>query len=169
MGRRLGERLALRAPRLSRLFFRAVFALPPGAPLRRRVVKRGARLGWEANARGDDEAALIVCDPHYELNMFGDEFRALGFADRYEGHAGCIEFMRRWRAEWESSAIEVEHVYDLGERIVTRFTTTARGRSSGAEVKATAGSVYYMRDGAVARQDFYFRWADCAAALGLPA
>jgi ketosteroid isomerase-like protein len=139
--------------------------LPPRSHLRRRLVKFAAVRGWEATARGDNSAALLTVDPGYELNLFGAGARALGFSER--GHAGMIEFMDASRAAWSSIEYAVEHILDLGDRIVMRLRTTSRGRASGAEVSATTGVVYFVPDGTVVRQDFYWDWAECAAALGL--
>jgi ketosteroid isomerase-like protein len=141
--------------------------LPPGSDLRRRLVKFAAVRGWEATARGDTPAALLTVDPNYELNLFGAGARALGFSEQYRGHAGMIEFMDSWRTAWSSIEYALEHILDLGDRIVMRLRTTSRGAASGAEVSATAGVVYFVPDGTVIRQDFYWDWAECAAALGL--
>jgi ketosteroid isomerase-like protein len=168
VGRHLEERLALLAPGAARLLFKRIFALPPGHPVRRRVVKRGAVRGWDAVARGDLDAAVIVVEPDYELNLIGHDLLALGFPDRYEGHEGMRTFVERWRQAWSSNEYSVEQVYDLGDRVVVRFTATNRGRTSDLEVRQTAGSVHYLGEGSIVRQDFYWEWEECAAALGLP-
>jgi hypothetical protein len=168
MPRHLDERLLLASPRLSRRLARFVLALPPGSAVRRRILKRAAKRGWEAVARGDEEAALVLVERDYELNMFGDEFLGLGFDAQYRGHAGMIEFVRSWRAAWTSIDYAVDELLDMGDRIVLRFTTTSRGMASGVDVTATAGSVYYLGTESIVRQDFYFNWSECARALGLP-
>jgi ketosteroid isomerase-like protein len=166
-GRYLEERLLLAMPGLSRLFRRALFRLPPGSMLRRRLLKRFAVLGWESFARGDYEATLIAFDSDYEINLFGDWFRGLGFPSRYIGKAGLIEFGEVWRAAWSSIEYEVEQLIDLGDTVGMRFTTISRGAASGAEVRQTAGAVYSVVDGTIVRMDFYWEWAECAEALGL--
>jgi len=90
----------------------------------------------------------------------------LGFAERYHGHEGYREFLRLWRAEWSDVRYKPEALIDLGDRLVMRVTTTARGASSGAEVTLTAGYALWT-DGAVVRQDFYWDWSACVEALGL--
>jgi ketosteroid isomerase-like protein len=167
MRRHLEERLALAAPRLFRLFRRALFRLAPGSALRRRVLKRFAVLGWDAFARGDFEAALIAYDPAYEFHLYGDLFRGLGFDTRYVGHAGLREFGEAWHAAWSSIEVDVEQLIDLGDRLVLRYTATGRGASSGAEVSGTFGSSYFLTDGTIVRQDFYWDWAECVADIGL--
>jgi ketosteroid isomerase-like protein len=166
-GRHVEERLALAAPRLFRQFRRLAFKLPPSSPVRRRIVKRAAALGWEALARGDIDATVLVVDPDYELNLIGEGFQALGFHEHYKGHGGMIEFTEQWRTAWSNLDYEVHQIFDFGDRIAMRLTTTSRGAMSGIEVSRTAGSVYFMSGGTVVRQDFYWDWPDCAAALGL--
>jgi ketosteroid isomerase-like protein len=167
MGRHLDERLLLAAPWLSRQFRRMLFRLHPGSTLRRRVLKRFAVRGWEAFARGDFEAALIAFDAAYEINLYGEMLKGLGFDSRYLGYAGLKEFGAAWRAVWSSIEYAVDDFIDLGDRIVLRFTTTTRGAASGAEVSQTAGSIYFIEDARIVRQDFYWDWADCARVLRL--
>jgi ketosteroid isomerase-like protein len=167
MGRHLDERLALRAPRLYRRLLKQVLALPPGSPLRRRVLNRLAARGWEALSRGDDEIVLLVFDRDVEFNIIGVDFRALGFAECYHGHEGWREFIGIWRAEWVGLQHTPEALIDLGDRLVTRLTLTARGATSGADVAQTLGAVVWFADGAIVRQDNYWEWAECVEALGL--
>jgi ketosteroid isomerase-like protein len=170
MERHLDERLALRVPRLYRRLIKLAQALPAGSPLRRRVLKRALARTLEALAREDDEVVLLSIDPAWEVNVIGDEFRALGFAEHYHGHEGWLELMTLWRAEWISARYTPELLIDLGDQcVIARITTTARGASSGAEVTQTAGYVFHSVDGAVVRQDFYWNWTDCVEALGLAA
>jgi ketosteroid isomerase-like protein len=164
-GRHLDERLGLAAPGLFRQLRRLLLKLSPGSELRRRVLEHFAVRGWEAFARGDFDAALISFDPAYEVNLHGEMFQGLGFDSRYVGYAGMKQFGAAWRAEWSTIEYAVEELIDLGDRIVLRFTTTTRGAASGARVSQTAGSIYLLRDGSIVRQDFYWDWNECAAAL----
>jgi ketosteroid isomerase-like protein len=58
---------------------------------------------------------------------------------------------------------------DLGDRMIVRLKILALGARSGAEVAQTTGNVYYFRDGAVVRQDFYWDWSECLEAVRLSA
>lgn len=144
-----------------------ILKLPRDFPLRRGLMRHAANRGWEAVARGDIPASVLTVAPDYELNLFGEHFRALGFQPRYQGHAGMAEFVESWRASWSSIHYEVEELFDLGERIALRFKHTSHGFSSGVEVSNIAGSVYFLASGTVVRQDFYFDWSECASALDL--
>jgi ketosteroid isomerase-like protein len=167
MGRHLNERLALRAPWLSRRLFKLLLALPPRSSVRRRALKRVGKRAWEAFSRGDDELGLLFVDRDVEINNIG--FEALGLAERYHGHPGALEFRRLWLAEWAGSQIThtPEALIDLGDRLVWRVTLTARGATSGADVAQTMGFVHWWADGAIVRSDAYWKWPECVAALGL--
>jgi ketosteroid isomerase-like protein len=169
MGRHLDERLALRAPRLTRGLAKLVLALPPGAPVRRRGLKRLVERVWAALSRGDDEIVLLAFHREIEFNIIGVEAELLGLAERYNGHEGWLEFIERWRAEWAGSQLThtPEALIDLGDRIVMRVTVSGRGGTSGVAVAQTMGIVSWLADGAVVRQDNYWEWSECVGALGL--
>jgi ketosteroid isomerase-like protein len=169
MERHLDERLALRAPRLTHRLARRVLALPPGSPIRRRALKRIVARGWAALSRGDDEVALFVFDPDLEFNIIGGNPELVGLGEHHHGHAGWLEFIERWRSAWVGSQIThtPEALIDLGDRLVMRVTLTARGATSGADVAQTMGIVSWLADGAIVRQDNYYEWSECVAALGL--
>jgi ketosteroid isomerase-like protein len=167
MGRYFDERLALRTPRLYRQLIKLVVALPPGSPVRRRALERMVVRGWAALSRGDDEIVLLLFDRDVEFNIIGAD--VVDLAEHYHGHEGWLEFIGHWRASW--GGLQITHtpeaVIDLGDRIVTRVTLTARGATSGADVAQTIGVVNWVADGAIMRQDNYWEWSKCVEALGL--
>ena len=167
MGRHLDEQLALRAPRLYRHSLRLILALPPGMPGKRRVLKRLVARGFEAVAREDDAVVVLFFHPDLELNIIGEKFRALGFADSYRGREGWRKLQQLWRAEWGDVRYSPELVIDRGDRLIVRATATAKGSGSGAVVTQTAGYVYDFVGGAISRNDLYYDWSECVAALGL--
>jgi ketosteroid isomerase-like protein len=168
MGRHLDERLALRAPRLSRRLFKLVLSLPLGSSVRRRALEGIGERAWEAFSRGDDELGLLGTARDVEINNIGFT-PGLGLAERYHGHEGLLEFRRLWLAEWAGSQIvhTPEALIDLGDRLVWRVTLTARGATSGADVVQTCGFVQWFADGELVRSDAYWKWSECVEALGL--
>ena len=167
MGRHLDERLALRAPALSRRLLKLILALPPGSPIRRRIAKRFFARGWEAVGRGDDELVLFFVHPAYEFRITGAELRSLGFAECYHGHQGFREFIGLWNDVWADVRYTPELVIDFGDRLILRLSVSARGSSSGAEVTHTAGHVYDFADGVILHHTMYWDWSDCVAGVGL--
>jgi len=146
--------------------FKLAFSLTADSPVRRRVVKRLTTRGFEALAREDDAVVLLLIDADYELHVIGEGFRALGFAERYHGHEGWCEFIGLWRSQWTEVRYAIELLIDRSDGLIGRVTAIARGASSGAEVRQTAGYVWHFGRGAVVSQDFYWDWSECAAAVG---
>jgi ketosteroid isomerase-like protein len=167
VGRRLDERLALRAPGLFRQLVELMLALPPGSEVKRRIIKSFLARGAKALAREDYELVLLTYDRDLEITNVGDDALALGFAEHYHGHQGYRELMRLWRAAWLSPRYWPEAVSDLGRRFVVRVKLTGRGASSGAEVTQTCGCVLHFARGTVVRMDIYWDWPQCVGALGL--
>jgi ketosteroid isomerase-like protein len=169
MGRHLDERLMLRAPRLTRRLAKLLLALPPGSPIRRRALKWLVARIWAALSRGDDEVVLLAFDRELEFNITGGGPGLLGLGRHLHGHAAWLEFIALWRAEWAGAELihTPEALIDLGDRIVTRMTVSARGASSGVDVAQTMGIVSWVAGGAVVRQDNYWEWSECVEALGL--
>ncbi len=169
MRRHLDERLMLRAPWLTRRLAKIVLGLPPGSPLRRKGLERLVARLWAALSRGDDEVVLLAFDPDLEFNIIGADPALAGLSENHHGHAGWLEFIERWRAEWVGSHIThtPEALIDLGDRLVVRVTLTARGATSGVDVAQTMGIVSWLAGGAVVRQDNYWGWSECVEALGL--
>jgi ketosteroid isomerase-like protein len=159
----------LRAPRLTRRLAKLVLALPPGSPIRRRVVKWLIARLWAALSRGDDEVVLLGFDRELEFNVIGAGGGLPGVGERVHGHAGWLEFIELWRAEWAGAELihTPEALVDLGDRLVTRMTVSARGANSGVDVAQTMGIVSWVAGGVVVRQDNYWEWSECVEALGL--
>jgi ketosteroid isomerase-like protein len=167
VGRRLDERVALRAPWLFRQLVKLMLVLPPGLVVKRRLVRSFLARGVKALAREDYELVLLTYHPDVEITNVGSDALALGFAEHYHGHHGYRELMRLWRAGWLSPRYRPEAVTDLGRRLVVRVRLTGRGASSGAEVTQTCGCVLDFARGTVVRMHIYWDWSECVAALGL--
>jgi ketosteroid isomerase-like protein len=164
MSRHLDESLALRFPALFRLVAGRVAGMPPTSRLRRRILERSLNRAYEALSRGDIEFALLNFASDFELNYIGGP---VGFADRYRGHEGMREFIRDWLTEWGTTEYAVEHLIDLGDRLVYRYKVVASGGSSGVQVTDTQGGVAHVKGGSIGRLDIYWHWADLVETLGL--
>jgi hypothetical protein len=165
MPRHLDERLMLRFPRVTEWLAARLLALPPGSPLRRRILKRLFSRAWEAQARGDNELSLLFIDPAVEINVFGTT--ALGLDDHYAGHEGWRRFGEEWRNEWEGAEARPEWLIDMGDRLACRVRIASRGRSSGAGVVATIGWDYHLRNGKATTVVAHWSWPELATELGL--
>jgi hypothetical protein len=68
-GRTPDQRVAVRFPPLAHAVAASVLRLPPGSRLRRSLVVRTARAGFEAWVRGDYDFLTATADPKVEVHL----------------------------------------------------------------------------------------------------
>jgi len=162
--RPLRDRILLRFPSLVDLAALALFRLPPGGLLRRRLVERAFQVVWAGINRGDFEPALLAYEPDAEVRIFGAS--GVGLAGSYSGSDGWIEFIGDIFENFGAPRFSVRRVRDGGGRIVAELGLTATGKVSGAEVEESTSSVYYFSSrGKVARQEIFWQQDSWAMAL----
>ena len=83
------------------------------------------------------------------------------------GLPGLREIWLEWLAPWESYRVEVEDVIDAGDQALVLIRDFGRQEGSHAEVSIQAGAVWTVRDGRIARVDFYSDRAEAFEAAGL--
>jgi len=84
------------------------------------------------------------------------------------GLQGLREIWLEWLAPWESYRVEVEDVIDAGDQALVLIRDFGRQEGSHAEVSITAGAVWTVRGGRIARVEFYSDRAEAFKAAGLP-
>jgi len=86
----------------------------------------------------------------------------------YSGLDGLRAGFLDWLAPWSSYRTEIEDCIDAGEgRVVVLTRDYARPVGAEAEVDFIGGPVWTVRDGKVARIEFYWNRAEGLAAAGL--
>ena len=125
-------------------------------------------LGFTALGREDYESLFIGYAPDVILNVFGSQ--AVGVDERYVGHEG----FREWATDMHSTLTDLN--WTLGrvragpDFWAAEVFVTGCGRTSGAPVELTFGSVYHLSaDRRVIRQDTFFEdgWTRALQAVGL--
>jgi ketosteroid isomerase-like protein len=164
--RRLEERLALRFPRASTLFVRAVQRLSPHSRLRRAAIRRAARLGFEALNRDDVEAALALYHPEVELILPPDYF-GLGLDHVYRGLEERFRFEQRLIAEWGMLRYAFEEIIDLGDGRVVLLGRLKTGGLNGAPVDMEFAEIFTVSGGRVIREQAFVNNAEALEAAGL--
>ena len=93
----------------------------------------------------------------------------LGLPDgrTYTGLDGLRNLWLEWLAPWTTYRIEAEDVIDLGDRVLVLAHVFGRLEGSQAEVENTVASVWTLRDGKIARAEFYIDRAEALKAVGL--
>jgi ketosteroid isomerase-like protein len=85
----------------------------------------------------------------------------------YTGLDGLRDMWLEWLAPWRSYRVEAEDVIDLGDRVLVLAHVFGRLEGSQAEVRNTVASVFTVRDGKIARVEFYLERAEALKAVGL--
>jgi ketosteroid isomerase-like protein len=86
----------------------------------------------------------------------------------YDGVQGLRSAWLDWLEPWDSYHAGVEDVIDAGDgRVVVLTRDRARPKGSSGEVDFLGAPVWTVRDGKVARIEFYFNRAEGLAAAGL--
>ena len=85
----------------------------------------------------------------------------------YTGLDGLRDMWLEWLAPWTTYRVEAEDVIDLGDRVLLLAHVFGRLRGSEAEVENTVASVYTVRDGKIARAEFYIDRTEALEAVGL--
>jgi ketosteroid isomerase-like protein len=98
--------------------------------------------GFQLYAGGDVEGLLEMYSP--DVVVTAPDFMNAG---PFRGHAGLMEWMRRWNEAWESLELDVREVEPIGERhVVATVLTSGHGRGSGVPVQRLAYWVIELRN-----------------------
>jgi ketosteroid isomerase-like protein len=165
--RRLEQRLAFRFPGVYTLLTRLVFRMPPRSRLRQALLRRGFQMGFEANNRGDFEAAYARYDSQVEL-ITEPRLTELGFDRMYRGREERVRFQQRWAAEWGDFKFAPEELVDLGDgRLFVSGRIVGSGLTSGAGFDSDWSVLWTFSAGWVIREQFFFNRAEGLEAAGL--
>ncbi len=107
-----------------------------------------ARRAYEAWNREDFEWIADRVTDNFELQTRRDLFPDLD--ELYVGNTGWSKFVEVWRAAWETIAVQIERIEDLGDDVLTVITFEGVGRGSGAVVSLRVAHWIAFRDGRIA-------------------
>ncbi len=96
------------------------------------------------------EAATPYFHPDFEC-----AHRLLGSERTYSGMAGLRASWLDWLAPWATYRAEIEEAIDCGDRVLILVHDFGRREGSTAEVKSNNAAIWTIRDGKVARAEFY--------------
>ena len=164
--RRLDERLGLRFPRALALFARTFWGLPPRSRLRRWLVSRFARLGFEALNRGDHEAGLLLFHPDVE-STWPPQLATVGVQSKFRGREERLRFQDNWRAEWGGLSFEIEQLFATGDRVLVLGRTKGSGLSSRVPAETESAWVFTVSAGKVIREDIFLDHGEALEVVGL--
>ncbi len=118
----------------------------------------------DAYSRGDLQATLALLAPEFEFRPSGV---FMDTAEVYRGREGWSEFWHTFHAAWESIAVSVDRIEDLGEQLLVLGTFQGTGEGSGVDVTRQSGWVVSFHDGLMAQTQSFARWHEALEAVGL--
>ena len=150
------ERVAIRWPNFAPRTTRSVLRLPPGSRVRNVMVRRAARIAFEAWNRSDFELVPYVDDPKIETHVM-EGSAGLGFDSVYYGPEGHCRTMELWNEAWQEWSAEIDDVIDEGpDQILILARVHCVGAASGVELDEWTGVRYTFRNGRIFRVDGAF-------------
>jgi ketosteroid isomerase-like protein len=91
-----------------------------------------------------------------------------GSDKQFTGLDGLREAFLDWIAPWTSYYDEIGEVFAVGDdRVVVLGREHGYRRDTEAEVEAESAGVYFLRDGKIARIEYYANRAEALEAVGL--
>jgi ketosteroid isomerase-like protein len=90
-------------------------------------------------------------------------------AGEYRGHEGVARWLEDWSAAWSQFTLDTREYIDAGDSVVIVFLMKATGRGSGLEIEREDAMVCRMRDGLVARIDYFNSRQQALELVGLSA
>jgi ketosteroid isomerase-like protein len=112
--------------------------------------------------RATIEASGGVIDPNVESSA-----PWMGEGRSYRGLEGFRSMWLDWLEPWATYHTRVEGIVEEGDRVLVLIRDRGRPHDSDAEVELVAGSVWTVRDGKIARVEFYANRGELFEATGL--
>ena len=86
---------------------------------------------------------------------------------RYEGVDGAQRFIDDWTGAWDDWRLEIQEIYDAGDKVVVVVHQRGRGRATGMAVDMVFAQTWTIRDGRLTRMDMYSDPSEALKAAGL--
>jgi ketosteroid isomerase-like protein len=156
-GRTITERAALRWPSMGPRTTQAVLRLPQGSRMRRAMLRRAARIAFDAWMRGDFGLVPHVDDPAVETHVTQGSATPIGFDTVYYGPEGHRRSMEIWNEAWRNWRGEIEEIIEEGrDRVLVIARVYAEGSGSGIKLDEWGAVRYTFREGRILRVDAAF-------------
>jgi ketosteroid isomerase-like protein len=84
----------------------------------------------------------------------------------YIGLDGFRAGWRDWTAPWATYRTEIDETVDLGDRVFVLFHDFARLKGTNEELHQEPANIWTVRDGKIARAEFYVDWSFALRAFG---
>jgi hypothetical protein len=164
------DRLLVRVPVLAGSMAGGVRRIPPGSPLRSRLVNLQIKRAFAAMARSDVEVLLLSYEPDVEVWM--KSMSGVGISDCYRGHEGIRALYADLDDAFSDWRWTIRAVADGGDRIAVRADFVGFGRTSGVRTSIEDGgtAVKLSARGRAVWQEWFVEqdgWKRALEAVGL--
>ena len=156
-GRTMTERVALRWPSMGPRTTQTVLRLPQGSRARKAMLRRAARIAFDAWMRGDFVLVPYIDDPEVETHIRQGSGTPIGFDPVYYGPEGHCRTMEIWNDAWRDWRGEIEEVIEEGgDRVLVIARVYAEGSASGIKLDEWGAVRYTFREGRILRVEAAF-------------
>jgi ketosteroid isomerase-like protein len=108
-------------------------------------------------------ALAAIVDPDVEsVAVWGGEE-----GNTYKGIDGFRQLWLDWLEPWATYHVHVEEIIEAGDRVLVLIRDRGRRPDMEAEVELVSGSAWTVRDGKIARAEFYANRGDLLESAGL--
>ena len=164
------DRLLVHVPALAGSIAGGLTRLPPGSPLRRRLVNLQVKRVFAAMARSDVEVVVLSYAPDAEVWMRG--MAGVGISACYRGHGGIRALYADLDEAFDGWWWTICSVVDGGDRIAVRTDFVGYGRGSGAKTTVSDGgtAIRLSERGQATWQEWFVEpggWTEALEAAGL--
>jgi ketosteroid isomerase-like protein len=102
---------------------------------------------------------------HDEIEVYDHDIMDAG---EYHGHEGVRRWLfDDWATAWSNFRADNAEYLNAGDRVIAVFRLRATGRESGVTVEREDAMVHTVRDGKIARIDYYNSREQALEAVGL--
>jgi hypothetical protein len=155
--RTIAERAGLRWPSVAQRTTRSVLRLPPGSRVRNAMLRRAARIAFEAWNRGDFGLVPYVDDAEVETRVAQGSDVPIGFDPVYYGPEGHCRSMEIWNEAWADWDAEIDEVIEVGrDQVLVIARVHCVGAASGITLDEWGAVRYTFREGLILRVDAAF-------------
>lgn len=123
---------------------------------------------FEAEATREVSKVLKFYDPDVEMDWSESPFADFMEQGRHRGIPAVQKAFQGWYDAWEHAETEVHELIDAGDHVISVFTYSARGRTSGIQVQwEDMAGLWAFKDGLIARVAWLRSRAHAFSAAGL--
>jgi ketosteroid isomerase-like protein len=128
------------------------------------------RAAYDYTARtGELQRELLhpefVCHPEFVWDL--TTFRGAILPGTYEGVDGANRFLAEWLEGFEQRSLDIEEVFDRGDRVVAVVRQRAKTQRGGPDVEVVFAHVWTFRGDLAVRAEMYADRDEALGAAGL--